>query len=119
VANPQVFLKLKPNYNFLTFISFNRCGCNVNAKSSWSEKTALSVAAFAGEVDVFEMLINHGASGYLSFQVTLLTYYNNTFVNVDVFEILFSHALSFLLLLVTITFPNLYVFEMLIQETNA
>ena len=40
-----------------------RCGCNVNAKSSWSEKTALAVAAFAGELDVFELLINHGASG--------------------------------------------------------
>jgi hypothetical protein len=35
----------------------------VNAKSSWSEKTALAVAAFAGELDVFELLINHGASG--------------------------------------------------------
>jgi hypothetical protein len=30
------------------------------------------VAAFAGEVDVFEMLINHGASGYHLFLVTNL-----------------------------------------------
>ncbi len=47
----------------------SRSGCNVNAKSTWSEKTALAVAAFAGEVDVFELLINHGASGSLDSQL--------------------------------------------------
>ena len=47
---------------FLKWYNF-RSGCNVNAKSSGSEKTALAVAAFAGELEVFELLVNHGANG--------------------------------------------------------
>lgn len=37
-----------------------RAGCQVNAKSSIAGKTALALAAFVGNMDIFEMLINHG-----------------------------------------------------------
>ena len=38
-----------------------RAGCQVNAKSSSGGKSALAMAAFVGHMDIFEMLINHGA----------------------------------------------------------
>ena len=37
-----------------------RAGCNVNSVSGCCNKTALATAAFAGNVEVFELLANQG-----------------------------------------------------------
>ena len=44
---------------YIIFLS--RSGCQVNARSSSGGKSALAMAAFVGHMDIFEMLINHGA----------------------------------------------------------
>ncbi len=44
-----------------SLVNANRAGCQVNAKSSSGGKTALALAAFVGCMDIFEMLMNHGA----------------------------------------------------------
>ncbi len=44
-----------------------RAGCNVDARGGCSGKPPLALAAFAGDVYVFETLINHKASRRSSF----------------------------------------------------
>ena len=46
-----------------------RAGCNVHSSSGCSNKTALSTAAFAGNLEVFELLSNQGGKSKSSFYI--------------------------------------------------
>jgi ankyrin repeat protein len=50
-----------------------RAGCQVNAKSSSAGKTALALVAFVGNMDIFEILMNHGADIGLHYLYFLLS----------------------------------------------